>query len=224
MSEPRASLRAVTEPAYLTEVRAAYDTVADDYAALLRDELAVMPFDRAMLATFAELVRQSGPGPVADLGCGPGRVTAHLAGLGLDAWGMDLSPGMVDVARRSHPGLRFEVGTLSRLDVPDAALAGVVAWYSLIHTAPDDLPAVLAELARVLRPGGELLTAFQVGDARVRLEQAYGHTVSYDVWRIPPERLTEQLAAAGLRVHARLVRDPAGPETTARAYLLARKA
>ena len=224
MSESRASVRAVTEPAYLTEVRAAYDTVADDYAALLRDELAVMPFDRAMLATFAELVRQSGPGPVADLGCGPGRVTAHLAGLGLDAWGMDLSPGMVDVARRSHPGLRFEVGTLSRLDVPDAALAGVVAWYSLIHTAPDDLPAVLAELARVLRPGGELLTAFQVGDARVRLEQAYGHTVSYDVWRIPPERLTEQLAAAGLRVHARLVRDPEGPETTARAYLLARKA
>lgn len=223
MSESRASVRAVTEPAYLTEVRTAYDTVADDYAALLRDELAVMPFDRAMLATFAELVLARGAGPVADLGCGPGRVTAHLADLGIDAWGMDLSPGMVDVARRSHPGLRFEVGTLAGLDVPDAALAGVVAWYSLIHTAPDDLPAVLGELARVLRPGGELLTAFQAGDARVRLEQAYGHTVSYDVWRISPDRLTEQLAAVGLRVHARLVRDAEGREKTAQAYLLARK-
>ena len=94
----------------LAAIRESYDTVALDYADLLRDALAASPHDRAVLGLFAELVLAAGGGPVADLGCGPGRVTAHLARLGLDAFGIDLSPGMVEVARRDHPGLRFAVG------------------------------------------------------------------------------------------------------------------
>ena len=54
-----------------------------------------------------------GGGPVADVGCGPGHVTAHLRDSGLDAFGIDLSPVMIDVARREHPGLRFEVGSMT---------------------------------------------------------------------------------------------------------------
>jgi SAM-dependent methyltransferase len=199
----------MSEPAHLVTTRTAYDTVAGAYAELLREELAGKPLDRAMLGAFAEQVRASGAGgPVAELGCGPGRVTAHLHGLGLDAFGVDLSPEMVAVAREAHPALRFEVGSMAALDLPDGALAGVVAWYSVIHTPPELLPGVFAEFHRVLAPGGQALIAFQAGDERRRITHAYGHDVTLDAYRLPPERVSALLTAAGLAVHACLVREP----------------
>jgi SAM-dependent methyltransferase len=204
-------------------VRESYDAVAEDYADLLRDALAAAPVDRAVLGLFAELVLAAGGGPVADIGCGPGRIAAHLAVLGLDVAGIDLSPGMIAVARRDHPGLRFEVGSLAGLDLGDATLAGALAWYSLIHTPTDRLPHVLAELARVLRPGGQLLLAFQAGDEPVHLHRAYGHDVRLVNHRRAPALVEELLAAAGLTVHTRLLREPEGQEKSPQAYLLARR-
>ncbi|WP_104525583.1 class I SAM-dependent DNA methyltransferase [Blastococcus atacamensis] len=202
-------------------VRAAYDAVAEDYAVLLRGELAGKPLDRALLATFAELVED---GPVLDAGSGPGRIAGHLASLGVDVSGIDLSPGMVAVARRDHPMLRFDVGSLTALELPDASFAGVVAWYSLIHLPPEQLPLAAAELARVPRPGGALLTAFQVGDECVRLDRPYGHDVELHAYRLHPGRVADVLGAAGLPVMARTVREPGPQERTRQAYLLARRA
>ncbi|WP_084093782.1 class I SAM-dependent DNA methyltransferase [Amycolatopsis rifamycinica] len=200
----------------------AYDTVADSYAEELRSLLDDSPWDRAVLTTFAELV--GGNGPVGDLGCGPGRLTGYLASLGLDVFGVDLSPGMVDAARRAHPGLRFEVGSMAALDAEDGSLAGAVAWYSLIHTPPEELAPVVAELARVLAPGGRLLTGFHVGDERRHISHGYGHDISLDAYRLPPDFVAELCLAAGLVVEARLVREPQGPfEKAPQAYLLARK-
>ena len=211
------------EHADVRATRAAYDIVAVDYEALLRDELAAKPYDRRMLEVFAELVRASGDGEVADLGCGPGRVTAHLASLGLDAFGVDLSPGMVEVARMRHPGLLFEVGSMLALDLPDASLAGVVAWYSIIHTPAERRPALFAELARVVRPGGWLLLAFQVGDEVVPIRHAYGHDVQLDAFRLPPGAVRAEFEAAGFSEQARLVREPADSEKTQHAYVIARR-
>jgi ubiquinone/menaquinone biosynthesis C-methylase UbiE len=207
----------------LDAVRASYDRVAADYADLLRDELAAKPVDVAALGLFAELLRSAGGGEVADLGCGPGRVTAHLAGLGLTVRGIDLSPGMVAAARREHPELRFDVGSMTALDLPDGSLAGAVAWYSLVHTPTEELPPVLAELARVLRPGGQLLVAFQVGTQSALLSHAYGHAVTLVVHRRTPEEMSELLNRAGLVVHTRTIRHPEGWEKSPQAYLLARK-
>ena len=137
----------MTEPSWLHVTRRSYDAVAVEYADLLRDELGARPWDRAMLAAFAEAVRTGGGGPVADLGCGPGRITAHLAALGLDVHGIDLSPSMVGVARRSYPELRFAEGSMSDLDLADGALGGIVAWYSVIHTPTERLPEMFAEFA-----------------------------------------------------------------------------
>lgn len=214
----------MSAPSSPQAVRASYDTVAEDYAEHFGTELAARPFERAMLAAFTELVLADEPGPVADIGCGPGRVTAHLHALGLTScFGVDLSPGMVATARRRHPGIRFDEGTMTALDLPDAGLAGALAWYSLVHTPPAELPGVLGELARVLRPGGHLLVAVKVGDESMRLERAYGRPVSLDVFRFPPDRVTELLGSAGLPVQARLVREPDEAERSPQAFLLARR-
>jgi SAM-dependent methyltransferase len=221
----------VNEPAelagYLAATRTAYDTVAADYAGLLRDELAGRPVDRAALAAFADLVRATGAagaaGPVAEAGCGPGRISAHLASLGVQIFGVDMSPGMLAVAQGSHPGLSFTRGYMSALPVADGALAGLVAWYSIIHTPPERLADVFTEFGRALRPGGELLLAFQAGDERVHLHQAYGHAITLDAYRLPPSWIEDQLTAAGLITHTRILRDPGPRETTPQAYLLARR-
>jgi SAM-dependent methyltransferase len=213
----------MTEPSYLRATRAAYDTVAVDYAELLGTELAAKPLDRALLAAFAELVQAAGDGLVADLGCGPGRVTAHLHSLGLNTFGVDLSPAMVAEASRRYPHLRFDEASMTDLGLTDGTLGGIVAWYSIIHTPPELLPELFAELHRVLAPGGHLLAAFQAGDERVHLEQAYGHLISLDAYRLSPDHITNLLSQAGLPVHASVLREPHEPEKTRQAYLLARK-
>ncbi|MBT2480788.1 class I SAM-dependent methyltransferase [Streptomyces sp. ISL-94] len=219
----------MTETSYLSSVRTSYDTVAVDYARLLIGELERKPLERAMLAAFAECVRGSGEGggagrAVADLGCGPGRVTAHLDGLGVRAFGVDLSPAMVAVARRTYPGLRFEVGSMAALDIADEVLGGVLAWYSTVHTPLPELPLLFAEFARVLTPGGYVLIAFKAGDERIRLEHAYGHPVALDVYWTPPDRMAALLTDAGLTEVARLIREPDAPERCPQGFLLARKA
>lgn len=162
---------------------------------------------------------------VAEIGCGSGRITAYLAGLGLDAFGVDLSPAMVEEARRRHPGLEFRIGDMTALDLPSGSLAGLVAWYSVIHVPPAGHPAVFAGFRRVVAPGGHLLLAFQVGDERRHLTEAYGHTgLSCDAYRLPPEWVEQQAVAAGFRPVARLVREPFGAEKTAQAYLVLRVA
>ena len=201
----------------------AYDEVAADYAELLRHELAGKPIDRAMIAAFSELVQADGGGMVADVGCGPGRVTAHLNSLGLTTIGIDLSPGMIAVARKDHPTLRFEEGTMEALALEGGLLSGIVAWYSIIHTPPDRLPGVFAEFARVLAVGGYLLLAFQSGDEPRHITRAYGHDLDLDAYRLPLDRVTALLANSGLVVHGRLLREPEDSEKTPQAFLLARK-
>ncbi|GAA4233203.1 class I SAM-dependent methyltransferase [Actinomadura meridiana] len=201
-----------------SETRAGYDAVAVLYADLFRDAMDDQHLERGLIAAFAELVR--GPLPVADLGCGPGRVTPLLASLGLSVFGVDLSPGMIAQAREEHPELRFEVGSMASLDIPDASLGGALVWFSTIHTAPDDLPLIFAEFHRVLAPGGHLLTAFQTreGDA----PEAFDHKVTL-AYRWPIEALSVLLREAGLVELARVRREPLPEERLPTGYLLLRK-
>ncbi|MFI0039739.1 class I SAM-dependent methyltransferase [Streptomyces mutabilis] len=189
---------------FLDTTRTFYDTIAEDYAGLHRAMGAGTPLDRALMGAFAELV---GPeGEVADLGCGPGRVTAHLASLGLRVFGLDLSPAMLAIARREHPDLRFEQGSMLELDLPDGALAGAVSWYSSIHTPWERLPDLFAEVRRVLAPGGHFLLAFQVGDEPMHLDRPFGHPVALHFERRRPEPVAELLERAGFTVLSRTVR------------------
>ena len=210
----------MAESDFLSVTRVAYDTVAGQYAEFVDGMLADQPLDRAMLAAFADLVRAADVGPVADLGCGPGHVTAHLHALGLTAFGVDLSPEMIALARQAHPGLRFETGSMTALDLADGTLGGVLARYSIIHLPPERVPEVFAECRRVLAPGGYLLLSFQAGGP---VAEAFDHTVTL-AYRWSPDRVAELLREAGLNEVARLV--IAGSEDTRRgfpqAHILAR--
>ncbi|MBY4403813.1 methyltransferase domain-containing protein [Rhodococcus fascians] len=200
--------------------RTAYDTVAESYADLVRDELDGRHLEHGLLATFADRVSTGG---VLEVGCGTGRIADQLHRLGLDVAGIDLSPNMIEVAKREHPHLRFGVGSMEALDAGDSSLAGIVAWYSIIHTPPHQLSTIFAELHRVLVPEGLLLLAFQAGNERVRLEQAYGHSVSYDAYRLDPDAVAGMLVEANFEVDVRVHRAPMGYESTSQAFLLARK-
>ena len=129
---------------------------------------------------------------------------------------------MIAAARRCHPELAVAEGSMTALPFADSALGGIVAWYSIIHLPPDDVPVALAELRRALPPGGHLLVAFQVGDGLLHLTEALGRRVSLTFRRWSPERLAELLHEAGFAVDAMLRRAADATERTPQAHVLAR--
>ncbi|MGI8331309.1 class I SAM-dependent DNA methyltransferase [Actinomadura scrupuli] len=207
---------------WLTDTRNSYDTIAARYADETRDLLDRRLHVRAGVVLFADLVRAIDGGPVADVGCGPGHTTALLRELGADAFGIDLSPAMIEIARREHPGARFEVGSMTDLQLADESLAGVLAWWSLIHIPDEAMPGVLGHFHRVLRPGGVLAVGFHVGDepknkTRGDCDQptrAHGH-------RRQPSRVAGWLREAGFTVEAQHLLNP--DEPTPGAILFARR-
>ncbi|WP_326826415.1 class I SAM-dependent methyltransferase [Streptosporangium sp. NBC_01756] len=214
----------MTEPDFLTATRAAYDTASALYAESIPKLFHAGPLNHAMIPVFAELVRAAGDGLVADVGCGPGHITAYLRSLGVTAFGVDLSPEMIALARSAHPGIRFEVGLMGALEVEDASLAGVLANYSIIHTPPERLPETLAEFHRVLAPGGHLLLAFQAYDHPAEPAEAFDHKVSL-AYRYSPDHVAELLLKAGIAEVARLICAPGEDPQRGfpQAHLLARR-
>ncbi|MER7476885.1 class I SAM-dependent methyltransferase [Streptomyces sp. NPDC126510] len=215
-------------PDFVESTQASYDAIAEVYAAEHPDSLAGRPLERALLSAFVELVRATGaPGrpPVADIGSGPGYVTARLHEAGLPVFGVDASPRMVALARRAHPELRFHVGSMTALDLPEATLGGIVALYSIIHVPDDHLPSVFAGFHRVLLPGAPVLLGFQSGDedGHQRLTERFGREISLDYFWRTPETVAGHLTRAGLEMYARVLREPEAGEKLPRAFLLARR-
>jgi SAM-dependent methyltransferase len=192
-----------------SDTRSSYDTDAAGYAEKVTGLLEASPFLRASLALFADLVREAGGGPVADVGCGPGYVTRHLNDLGVDAFGIDLSPEMIAIARRDHPDLRFEVGDMTDLDLADQSVAGVLAFWSVIHVPDDVVPTVFAEFRRVLRPGGPALVGFHVGDETIHTSEGYtGRPIAVDSHRRRPDVVAGWLRDAGFTIDGELLMRP----------------
>lgn len=203
-------------------VRDSYDAAAPAYAAQLASELERKPLDRHLLHRFAEGTR--GRGLVADLGCGPGHVARYLHTRGVRVTGIDLSPGMVRMAARLHPLIEFRVGDMLGLDCVSASLAGIVAFYAIVHFDDAALRAAAREMRRVLAPGGLVLLSFHVGDAVIHVDDLYGAPVDLDFRFHPTAAVVQALQAAQLTVIEQTEREPyEGVEfPSRRAYLLAR--
>jgi SAM-dependent methyltransferase len=205
------------------QVRAFYDAVATEYAEHFADELDHKPLDRELLQHFADEVR--GAGPVYDLGCGPGgQTTAFLHALGVEVRGMDLSPAAIEEAGRRHPEITFQVGDMLALPLPDGAAAGIVAFYSIVHFSPDQLPGVFSQMHRVMRKGAPLLLSFHVGQQVVHVDEMFGRAASLDFIFHQAEDVEAALRAAGFTAVESIIRD-AYPEEhpSRRAYAFARK-
>ena len=210
------------QPSDLETVRESYDRVADAYVELGMGRLEAEPWLRAVLGAFAESV--CGLGPVLDVGCGPGTVTAHLTELGLDASGVDLSPRMVEHARRQYPHLRFSVTSATELDLAPASLGGVLGWWSLFNLPRESLPGVLRAFAEALVPGGQALIGTHVGDGDLRRTEGYGGLpVSWTTHLYRPEELTKMLVDAGLEVVAELRLPVHAPSLRPQVLLAARR-
>lgn len=194
---------------WLSDTRESYDTDADGYAEKVRDLLDGSPYLRVSLALFAEMVRDAGGGRVADVGCGPGYVTRHLHDLGVDAFGIDLSPAMIAIARHDYPDLRFEVGTMTDLNLSDDSVAGVLSFWSVIHVPDESVPGVFAQFRRVIQPGGPLLVGFHVGDETRHTSEGYsGRSINVDSHRRQPDKVARLLREAGFGIEAELVMRP----------------
>jgi SAM-dependent methyltransferase len=174
-----------------SEVLSAYGARAAEYTSLLGSVEDMHELDRQRIAHWASDIH----GPVLDAGCGPGHWADFLHQQGVDISGVDLVPEFIDTARLRFPQVPFRVASLHVLDVADGSLGGVLAWYSLIHLAPAELPRVLAELRRVLRPGGQLLVGFFEGEPGQELNHAV--TRAY-YWSI--DRMSSMLQDAGFEV------------------------
>jgi len=206
-------------------VRASYDAVAPAYADHLAEELlGKQPFETWLLDRVAA---HADGGPVVEVGCGPGHVTAYLADAGADAFGLDLSPGMVAEARSRFPDGTYDVGDLRRLMRPTygAGWTAVLAWYSLIHLAASELPDALAALTRPLLPGGWLVVALHVGSEVRHNDSWFDVTVDLDFVLHEPAAIVALVEAAGLVDIEWYHRGPIAcrEETTERLYVVGRK-
>jgi len=200
-----------------------YDRIAEEYCRRIFDELAHKPLDRQLLQRLANTVKS---GPICDVGCGPGHVARFLKSCEADVFGIDLSPRMIELARRLTPEIQFFQGNMLSLEVADGSCGAIAAFYSIIHLTPEELPKAFLEFKRVLRPGGTLLLAFHVGKEAVHEDELWGYQVSLDLRFLESREIEEQLHATGFRVRETIERETYGEDVeypSRRAYIFAEK-
>ena len=206
-------------------VCASYDRIAPAYACHYANELVYKPLDRQLLNRFADEVRDRGD--VCDIGCGPGHIARYLRDSGgIDTFGLDLSPRMVEQARELNPDIKFQVGNMMALDLRDESLAGIVAFYAIVNIPDDLLPTAFGEMWRVLKLGSHLLLSFHVGNEVVRPEELFGQPISMDFFFFQPAFIRDQMEAAGFVIEDIVERPPYAPEVeyqSRRAYMFARR-
>lgn len=207
---------------FVEVVRENYDRLAAEYTAHISNELQHKPLDCELLRRFAEQTRD---GEVCDMGCGPGHVARMLHQAKVRVFGLDLSPKMVEQARKLCPEIRFREGNMLALDIPDSSLAGITAMYAIVNIPKESLPQVFSEMHRVLKQGGILLTAFHIGDERVDVPELWGEKVTMPFYFLDPDQIRVMLEQAGFRIDEVVERGPY-PDIefqSRRAYVFARK-
>jgi SAM-dependent methyltransferase len=184
-----------------------YNATAESYAATRIDELARKPLDCLLLKEFARLNKDKGT--CADFGCGPGQTTKFLFDAGVkDIVGIDISPGMVNVARRIFPLIKFETGDLLALSYNTNHFASAVAFYSIVHFDYDQIAKAFKEVNRVLKKGAHFLLSFHVGNETVHFDKANDIDVDIDLHFLQTNRILELLRDSNFRIMDAIERLP----------------
>jgi ubiquinone/menaquinone biosynthesis C-methylase UbiE len=201
-----------------------YNATAESYAATRIDELSKKHFDRLILKEFARLNKDKGT--CADFGCGPGQTTKFLFDADVnDIIGIDISPEMVNVARRIFPYIKFETGDLLALPYKENYFASAVAFYAIVHFDYDQIAKAFKEVNRVLKKDAHFLFSFHVGEETVHFDQANGIDVDIDLHFLQTNQILKLLDDNNFRMIDTVERLPY-PDVeyaTKRAYVWAQK-
>lgn len=162
----------------LNKIENFYDTVAKEYAEAFSGEHDKKPKDQEILHRFSQEI--AGRRPVWDIGCGPGQTTKHLNSLGIEISGLDISEQMLEQARALHPEIRFRRGNVLDLEFDDNSIAGIVAFYAMVHFTEKQVKIALREIFRVLQPGGIFLFTYHIGEKTIRLDEFLGKKADID--------------------------------------------
>lgn len=207
------------------DVESGYDSIADEYARRIYDELRYKPLDRELLDRFAESVRDRGV--VCDLACGPGQVARYLQGRGIRVCGVDLSEGMLQRARKLNPGIEFFQGDMRALPVAENTYAAIAAFYAIVNLSQAEVAQATREMLRVLQPGGKLLIAFHLGQDVAQMEEdVWGCGVSLEFTFFRASTVLRYMREAGFEIDEVIEREPYAPDVeyqSRRAYIFAHK-
>jgi ubiquinone/menaquinone biosynthesis C-methylase UbiE len=162
----------------LNKVENLYDTVAKEYAEIFSGEHEKKPRDQEILHRFSQEIGDRRP--VWDFGCGPGQTTKYLKNLGIEISGLDLSERILEQARTIHPEIHFRKGNILELAFENDSIAGVVAFYAIVHFTKEQVGIAFREVFRVLQPGGIFLFTFHIGEETIHLDEFLGKKVDID--------------------------------------------
>ena len=143
---------------------------------------------------------------VLDLGCGPGSDTVHFRARGFRAIGLDRSVGMLTEAR-ARVGAGFTLGDMRQLPLSTACLDGVWMQASLLHLPREAGPHILAEVGRVLKPGGALYISVKQGDGEVTQDNLAGQPRFFTLYQ--PDELAGLVSGACFEVEQQWLKETA---------------
>jgi SAM-dependent methyltransferase len=188
----------------INKVRSNYDALAQAYAREIAGELDHRPLERELLQRFA----QECDGLICDLGCGPGHVAGYASGFNPRVFGLDSSVGLLREARARHPEIIFLAGNMLESPLAAGKLAGIIAFYSIIHFDEKQLSQAFQEMYRALRPGGHLLLGVHVGTDVIHADELWGIPVDFDAAFFDLDELGNQLKSLGFKICELSQRDP----------------
>lgn len=169
------NVRAMIMGQNLNKVENLYDTVSKEWTETFSGEHERKPKDQEILHRFSQEIGDRRP--VWDFGCGPGNTTKYLKNLGIEISGLDLSEKILEQARTIHPEIHFRKGNILDLEFENNSIAGVVAFYAIVHFTEEQVGIAFREVFRVLQPGGILLFTYHIGEETIHLDEFLGKKV-----------------------------------------------
>jgi ubiquinone/menaquinone biosynthesis C-methylase UbiE len=207
----------------LNKIERMYDTVSKEYSETFSGEHEKKPKDQEILHRFSQEIGNRRP--VWDFGCGPGQTTKYLKNLGIEISGLDLSEKILEQARTIHPEIYFRKGNILELEFDDDSIAGVVAFYTIVHFTKEQVEIAFREAFRVLQPGGLFLFTYHIGEGTIHLDEFLGKKVDIDFMFFATDFIFSCLKDSGFEKIEIIEREPySGVEyESRRAYVFVKK-